>query len=190
MLTKPTPSPMKSVIDEILTQHQLKETFESASDFHLRLDNEPYMQLVIERHDNELSVAHYYTENGDAMRDPELTFDLETWQPTSITQDPLGHYACLEDVPEGPRRTHLANDLKSFAATWARNLSMQGFTGKTVKASSLTHQASLDEPNQPAVVGLPQMAPDEHLEMMYEDQSSGNYEPYEPSPYDGTYSED
>ncbi len=190
MLTKTTPSAMKAVIDDILAQHQLKSVFESATDFHLRIENEPYMQLVIERHDNELSVAHYYTENGDAMRDPELTFDLRSWLPTSITQDPLAHYACLTDVPSGPRRIHLANDLKSFATIWARNLIAQGFTGQAVKVSSLTHQTMLDQLTESQSQTQLEMAADAHLEMMYEDRSAGDYEPYEPSPYDGTYSED
>ncbi len=30
------------------------------------------MELVIERHGQRVSVAHYFRQNGDAMRDPEL----------------------------------------------------------------------------------------------------------------------
>jgi hypothetical protein len=50
---------------------------------HLRIENPPYMALVIEATDESgpcglpaLSVCHYGEQNGDAMRDPEMCFEL------------------------------------------------------------------------------------------------------------------
>jgi hypothetical protein len=50
---------------------------------HLHIDNPPYMALVIEALDESgpmglpaLSVTHYGEQNGDAMRDPEMCFEL------------------------------------------------------------------------------------------------------------------
>ena len=50
---------------------------------YLKIDNAPYMELVIEAMDESgpmglpaLSVAHYGEQNGDAMRDPEMCFEL------------------------------------------------------------------------------------------------------------------
>jgi len=50
--------------------------------FHIRIENEPWMTLVIEdtqeRGPNGLpaiSVAHYGEQNGDLMRDPEMVFE-------------------------------------------------------------------------------------------------------------------
>ncbi len=49
---------------------------------HIRLENPPYMRLVIEyvgegpRGMPCISVAHYYEQNGDLMRDPELVFEV------------------------------------------------------------------------------------------------------------------
>ena len=50
---------------------------------YLKIDNPPYMELVIEATDESgpcglpaLSVCHYGEQNGDAMRDPEMCFEL------------------------------------------------------------------------------------------------------------------
>ncbi len=50
---------------------------------YLKIENPPYMELVIEAVDESgpcglpsLSVAHYGVQNGDAMRDPEMCFEL------------------------------------------------------------------------------------------------------------------
>ena len=50
---------------------------------YLKIDNAPYMDLVIEAVDESgpqglptISVAHYGEQNGDAMRDPEMCFEL------------------------------------------------------------------------------------------------------------------
>ena len=49
----------------------------------LKIDNPPYMELVIEATDESgpcglpvVSVAHYGLQNGDPMRDPEMCFEL------------------------------------------------------------------------------------------------------------------
>jgi hypothetical protein len=65
---------MQQTVLDILRQHGLDKSFNTATEFHLRLENSPYMPLVIERQGNVISVAHYGELNGDAIRDPELTF--------------------------------------------------------------------------------------------------------------------
>lgn len=192
-MTGNSQTPMQKVIQAILQRHNLIDTFDTAADFHLRIENEPYLPLIIERHGSEVSVAHHFSQNGDSMRDPELTFALPGWLPTSITQDPVGRYACVDDLPQGSRqsrkagrqRARLLADLTSFARTWARNIQAQGFADEDVKAFSLTHQAVLDCRTQ-----KDDPAPDTHLEVLDEDRFVSDYEDYEPSPYDGTYSEE
>jgi hypothetical protein len=51
---------------------------------YLTIDNAPWMALVIEAVDESgplglpaISVCHYGEQNGDAMRDPEMYFELE-----------------------------------------------------------------------------------------------------------------
>jgi hypothetical protein len=50
---------------------------------HLKIENPPYLELVIEAMDESgpmglptLSVAHYGLQNGDFMRNPEMCFEL------------------------------------------------------------------------------------------------------------------
>jgi hypothetical protein len=50
---------------------------------YLKIENLPYMELVIEAVDESgpmglpaISVAHYGEQNGDLMRDPEMCFEL------------------------------------------------------------------------------------------------------------------
>jgi hypothetical protein len=50
---------------------------------YLKIDNPPYMELVIEAMDESgpmglpaISVCHYGEQNGDLMRDPEMCFEL------------------------------------------------------------------------------------------------------------------
>ena len=157
---------MQQIITAILRRHGLAEAFQTADEFHLRIENSPYMPLVIERHGDEVSVAHYGELNGDLIRDPELTFRSD-WTPTSITQDPVGRYAQVFLVVDGQQmvRPKLLKELKLFAAMWARNLEAQGFAEADVTVTSLTHAALLKRNATPA--------PDAHLEMEYEDRVSG-----------------
>ena len=50
---------------------------------YLKIENPPYMALVIEASDESgpcslpsISIAHYGEQNGDLMRDPEMCFEL------------------------------------------------------------------------------------------------------------------
>jgi len=108
---------------------------------YLKIDNPPYMGLVIEAMDESgpmglpaLSVAQYGLQNGDPMRDPEMCFELglaggahldpfywrndyfgvEQWS-RNIVRD---HYVCLSQLHE----QHTC-----FAKTWDSNLRLQGF---------------------------------------------------------------
>jgi hypothetical protein len=176
---------MQAVITAILQRHGYAGAFAQSADFHLKVENGPYLPLVIEKHGAEVSVAHYFTQNGDAMRDPEMTFLLPEWSPTSITQDPVGRYANVDEYDPGSlQRARLIAELSGFANAWARNIEAQGFVdGAHIVASSLTHPVG-----DASEEGLPDPAEDAHLEAEYE--SRFEQEDYEPSPYDGTYSED
>ena len=109
---------------------------------YLKIENPPYMALVIEVTDESgpcglpvVSVCHYGEQNGDLMRDPEMCFELgfaggahlnpfyyrndylgmEQWSRT-IVRD---HYVYL---------TSLHDQHEQFAKQWDNNLRLQGFT--------------------------------------------------------------
>jgi hypothetical protein len=118
--------------------------FEAVKTHYLSLENLPYMRLVIEviggPYPNgayELSVAHYGEQNGDAMRDPEITFLVvpaeqgTTWTPLTFENSYMGCYQVVaEATREGRlnvRNAALLRDLRDFANQWDLNLMEQGF---------------------------------------------------------------
>ena len=166
------------------------------------------MMLVIEKVTDDLvSVTHYGEQNGDSMRDPEMLFRIEgdLWLPYSFQNDYTGTYQEVYETGENGQemfRPKLQSSLTSFAATWAKNIRDQGFLNKErTQAESGSHQWILDGKTAPDSVMdyVPEIATpaptaeqvrvaeDAHLESAYEDSVAGDYEP---SIYDGTYSEE
>jgi len=128
-------------IQQMIDQHG---GFEAVRTRYLRLENPPFMRLVIEviggPYPNgayELSVAHYAEQNGDAMHDPEITFlavpaaEGTTWTPLTFENSYLGAYQMVAEVnSEGliqVKQSRAMNDLRDFANQWDRNLKHQGF---------------------------------------------------------------
>ncbi|WP_345738079.1 DUF6908 domain-containing protein [Prosthecobacter algae] len=118
--------------------------FEAVKTDYLRLENPPFMRLVIEviggPYPNlayEVSVAHYGEQNGDAMRDPEITFlvvpsaEGTTWTPLTFENSYLGAWQVVATVtPQGfvnVKDAAQLRDLTDFASQWDRNLKAQGF---------------------------------------------------------------
>ncbi len=90
-----------------------------------------YMPLHIDRlSERQFSLAHYYTQNGDRVCDPDGVF-LRTdggWLPVSL-QLCTGHYTeavqlDAKDQPIGYRPQAL-RDLTGFAVMWLRNICQQ-----------------------------------------------------------------
>ena len=89
-----------------------------------------YMPLTIERiGENEFSMSHHYTSNGDLMYDPEMTFridiELGTLEPLTFRQD--GSPALYQEVYPEPGKwiPKLRNSLSSFTETWLKNIEAQ-----------------------------------------------------------------
>jgi hypothetical protein len=79
------------------------------------------MDLTIEKiGENRVSVAHYYTQHGDIMSDPEIVFKIQDseWTPIRYTQHPNIHRHDENGLPS----------VQKFAEQWSRNLKKQGFT--------------------------------------------------------------
>lgn len=117
--------------------------------FHVSIENKPYMRLVIEgiglSPDGRqlISVAHYYTQHGDPMRDPEVVFLVDPlmegipgasvkdgWYPVSFQQDggiPVYHVAMKWEGGRVLECRRYVRDIKSFSRTWNRNIKEQGF---------------------------------------------------------------
>jgi len=108
---------------------------------YLKIQNPPYMELVIEAVDESgpcglrsLSVAHYGEQNGDLMRDPEMCFELSLAGEAQL--DPFywrNDYVAVEQWSRNILRDHyvchpeLHEQHKQFARMWDNNLRLQGF---------------------------------------------------------------
>lgn len=121
---------MKTVIEKIVAARGLLSNF-NAGEFHIRIVNDPYMPLSIERHGNSISVTHYFENSGDLVPDPDMEFVVGAdgnWYPVAI-QYSLGIYRRARWSEDGknyvsPRE---AKAQTSFSNSWARNIQQQGF---------------------------------------------------------------
>ena len=116
---KQSGQPAKNVA-RLLHSLGLQEKVMEGEDFHLRLKNDPYQDLVIERHamgdEQRLYLTHYYEQGGDQVMDAEMVF--------SISQ--TGLLTLVETATTSPRGEMRGLD-NSFATMFSKNLNNQGF---------------------------------------------------------------
>jgi len=119
----------QTTIEHLLKAHNLLEAFHSQPDFHVRFDMPGYQRLVIERHGDLISVAHYFEQNGDLVPDPDVELHYPTWTPTAITQS-IGYRREKFIQREGNTfvDTRFHKEVSSFLAMWARNIHAQGWS--------------------------------------------------------------
>jgi hypothetical protein len=132
--------------------------------FHISVENEPYMRLVIEGIGRSpdgrklVSVAHYGEQNGDLMRDPDVVFLVDErlkgspgytdgWFPVSIRNDYLGSYREAIIWRDGQMLSNRREmrDIKSFSRSWNRNLRLQGFAKAATKKASKRELDKMEE---------------------------------------------
>lgn len=126
-----TASEMQKVITALAQKHDFDL---NQSDHSLALQLQGFMPLVIERIAlNEVSVCHYYKQNGDMMRDPEVVFftGYERWVPITFEQSP-GMYQVAATTTDDNKTIekvapHQQADLARFCRMWALNLKRQGW---------------------------------------------------------------
>jgi hypothetical protein len=108
---------------------------------YLKIDNPPYMELVIEAMDESgpcglpsLSVAHYGEQNGDLMRDPEMCFELGFAGGAHLNcfyyrNDYVGIEQWSRFISDGnyAYHTELHRQHQEFAKLWDKNLRSQRF---------------------------------------------------------------
>jgi hypothetical protein len=95
-----------------------------------------------------VSVMHFFTQQGDLMRDPDLVVEIlvasDEWLPVSYQQDSLALYqeAVSGEGDSLKVRSRLVADLRRFMELWSRNLEDQGF----VEAARLLAQQRNAQP--------------------------------------------
>ena len=101
--------------------------------YYMKLQAKGYEDLVVEAvGGEEYSIAHYYDQNGDSMRDPEITFTIDrenkSIYPASFLQDGTGVYYETADASPATVR-----DLKGFMVQWFTNIKNQKFEPVKIK---------------------------------------------------------
>ena len=128
-------------LNRILLNRGVRETMPDHFAWRLKVDG--FMPLSIERIGTGprdlplLSVMHWYLQNGDLMRDPDVELEAKwsgsdtkwVFYPTYYRQDNLGIYDELvwrneDQLKCRPTRIH---SVCSFCETWSSNLKQQGF---------------------------------------------------------------
>lgn len=122
---------MQKIITAIAEKHTLDL---NDPESYLRLQQSSLMPLVIEKIGEHLvSVAHYYTQNGDMMADPDIVFftGYQEWVPIQITQALVGFMNVAELSPDGTSiksfRPQAQAELATFCREWAGNLQAQNW---------------------------------------------------------------
>ena len=106
----------------------------------IRIPNSSHMPLTVEnigpgpRLLPALSLCHYGEQNGDAMRDPEMCFEMEiedgklkSIEPYYYRNDYVGREEFAHDQDNGAVNARTVQKQKEFADLWGHNLKEQGF---------------------------------------------------------------
>jgi len=105
---------------------------------HRKIDNAPgtFMAVHVEHLGNTaegplFSVAHYYEQNGDLMKDPDMVFLHKdgNYYPIEFQQDNISFYSCAVKFGADGRiekySPSIQGDMVSFANNWMLNILMQ-----------------------------------------------------------------
>lgn len=128
----------QKTIEHLLQSHNLLEDFETKDSFYARFEKSGYQRLVIERHGEMISVAHYFEQNGDLIADPDVELHYPSWAPTAITQAFFGYRTkFIERDGKTYIDTRFHKEVSSFLHLWAINIKAQGWTdGAQISAAN------------------------------------------------------
>lgn len=124
-------------IESLLKKFNKLTALKNNVEFYLKLENDPYMDLVIERQGRIILVGHYRKQNGDLISDPVLAFYMlpnGDWFPWRIEQV-FGDTIIARERADGKLEwwRDRYNDFVSFAAMFANNIVHQGWKEAKIK---------------------------------------------------------
>ena len=121
--------------------HPFLDAVDASPDKHRRFLSGGFMPLSVESlgytiHGGKVyTLAHYGEQNGDAMRDPEMTISVDreagTVDPLTFQNDYMGMYQEVygeNDAGHETYRPKLRTDLDAFLWQWLKNLQNQQFS--------------------------------------------------------------
>ncbi|WP_088894861.1 DUF6908 domain-containing protein [Leptolyngbya ohadii] len=123
----------------------------SEDDFHLRVENEPYLPLVIERHEDKLYLTHYRDYDGELVHDGEMVFQVQSTDTGDFRLRFL-ETAVQNPFSGGESRAHD----RSFATVFSRNLIHQEFGSAALEAYTKQQSALEEDAEATVTTALPQ----------------------------------
>ena len=115
-------------VETLLKAHDLLDAFHGEEHFHARFEMRGFDRLVVERHNELISVAHYFEQNGDLIADPEVELHYPTWTPMAITQVLGGRREkCITRDGKQYVDTRFHQEVTSFLKLWGNNIYQQGW---------------------------------------------------------------
>jgi hypothetical protein len=138
----------KMEIQKIVEKLLAKYGIDPLQDFHLKLSNIPYMDLVMERYDSTIMVGHYFVQNGDLMGDPILAMEDISgyWSPLYVEQ--WSNYKIRETICafyKDEKLTIYPDRMKKFVnfqRMFSLRIKKQGWLKNGVKKGELTPAAN------------------------------------------------
>lgn len=128
-------------IAKLLHQAGIATEVLKGDSFHLKVENEPFIPLSIERHGQELYLTHYLTDNfGNLFLDAEMVFNVSAQGQLTLTQ------TATQNSLGGEYRSYD----RYFGQIFSRNLIQQGF-GEAALLANLAKQQSVMVQEQPLV---------------------------------------
>jgi hypothetical protein len=122
---------MQTIISKIAAKHGVELTKVGS---HLTLTMPGYDRLAIETVGvNQVSVAHYFEQNGDLIAGPEIVFFTGdgAWVPIALSLVVSGWREVARLSADGSTITHVVlaaqADAAGLARMWARNIREQGW---------------------------------------------------------------
>jgi hypothetical protein len=119
---------MRKVITELAIKDGINLT---SNEGHMRIDNEPYQRLCIEKIDSKLvSVAHYFEMNGYLVPDPDMVFLMldKRWYPIGF-QNQIAYEDSVRYNNDG-QVVKILDSMKllvPFTSSWDDNIIAQGY---------------------------------------------------------------
>lgn len=116
----PNPPPMGQLEKRILRflrNAGIEQDVMTSQEFHLRIENEPFVPLVVERQGDELYLTHYLTQNGDMFIDSEMVFRVRA----------EGQIEFKETAVQSLRGGESRIPDRAFAQVFSKNIVQQGF---------------------------------------------------------------
>jgi hypothetical protein len=147
-------SSLLDVVKEIVEAAGKTQEFETAQEFHLKLEQEVYEPLVIESwpamssylgEKRQISVAHYFYQEGDAIADPDILMTDEGY-PIEM-QQVLGYTSVLSKSARGATliNARAKHEVEAFMDMWAQNIRDQGWLEVAAKLKGGANPPELSE---------------------------------------------